>query len=451
MAISGMDSIALRDLLEGARELWRWENGRGGSMLALNAHTVGDGRSSSSSDSLSKLQASIGGLVYGNVAGEIWFLSNSRIFTEWADDFLYQDRYVLGDGEPSGVPFDDESESGRYKSRTGARYVAWAQWSRDWVSLKYGRDRIRFGPGKWTGLTTRLETPPYNMFDARIEPFTWLSVQSTVLETRPGEEELEIPGDERKWCHVHRFEVRPVRGVALAFQNQVLYRDSGGVNPTYLLPLVPIFFSQDLAGNRDNAAFQIDAQVDRLRNVSVWGALMLDDLNSMSDIFGSSWLNRWAVLAGGQILSPWKSFDADVSVEWSMVRPWTYTGGREEAYTFSHYGLPMGSELGPDSRTFRARLAWRILPGVEASLDGFVLQKGVDHQATLGFVNRDDGKTAELFGNGWTGRSGGKFGARWTVFRDADLLLSGSWVSQEDVDGSSEDVLIFGYGWDVDW
>ena len=134
-----------------------------------------------------------------------------------------------------------------------------------------------------------------------------------------------------------------------------------------------------------------------------------------------------------------------------MVRPWTYTGGREEAYTFSHYGLPMGSELGPDSRTLRARLAWRILPGVEASLDGFVLQKGVDHQATLGFVNRDDGKTAELFGNGWTGRSGGKFGARWTAFRDADFLLSGSWVSQEDVDGSSEDVLIFGYGWDVDW
>ena len=157
MAISGMDSIALRDILEGARELWRWENGRGGSMLALNAHTAGDGRSSSSPDSMSKLQASIGGLVYGNVAGEIWFLSNARIFTEWADDFLFQDRYVLGDGEPSGVPFDDESESGRYKSRTGARYVAWAQWSRDWVSLKYGRDRVRFGPGKWTGLTTRLE------------------------------------------------------------------------------------------------------------------------------------------------------------------------------------------------------------------------------------------------------------------------------------------------------
>lgn len=452
-AITKSDSVILEDLLAGPRELLRWENGRGGSMLAINARTTGAGSVTADSDSADLLMASVGGRAYGNLAGEIWYLSDAHIFTEWADRFRFYDRYPLGDGEPSGVPFDDESENGRYESRTGARYVAWAQWSRDWISLKYGRDRVRFGPGEWTGLTTRLEAPPYNLLDARLEPFGWLSVQSTVLEARPGEMAVRFPGDQPKWCHVHRFELRPTRGVSVAFQNQVLYKDSGGVNPTYLLPLVPIFFSQDLAGNRDNAAFQFDAKIDRYRDVSFWGALFLDDLNSLSDFFGDSWLNRWAVLTGGRILSPWKSVDADLTVEWSMVRPWTYTGGREEAYTFAHYGLPMGSELGPDSRTLRTRLAWRSMPRLETSLTGFVLEKGLGPQATLGIVNigNGNGTTAELFGNGWTGRKGATAETRWTVIRDASLLLSGTWAYQEDGEGGGSDVLILGYGWEVDW
>jgi len=453
--LTSADSADLLDLLQGPREIWRWEHGHSGSELAVNLRTVGDGSLPDTMGARSggRLQASIGGTIYGNVGGQIWFLSDARIFTEWNTAYRYQDRYVLGDGEPSGVPFDDPSVDGYYKSRTGARYVAWAQWSRDWISLKYGRDHVRFGPGKWTGLTTRLETPPYNLFDTRIEPFSWLTVQATVLEGRPGEMQYDFSGDARKWLHVHRFEVRPIRGLSMAFQNQVLYKDSGGVNPAYLLPLVPIFFSQDLAGNRDNAAMQFDFRFDRLRNLSTWGAFLVDDLNSLSDVFGKIWLNRWAVLAGGQILSPWKEVDADFAVEWTMVRPWTYTGGREEAYSFAHYGMPMGSELGPDSRTLRSRLAWRPYRGLETGLGGFILEKGTGPQATLGLVNRNNqyGSTAELFGSGWTGRTGGKLDAHWEIWRDVVANASAGLVVQDDAAGRSSTFKILGFGWEVDW
>lgn len=453
LAITSADSLDLKDLLTGPRELWRWENGRGGSLLALNLRAEGDANlPDTSAGSDARWKGSLGGAVYGSFGGEVWFSSDARIFTEWNTDYSYQDRYVLGDAEPSGVPFDDPSEHGRYKTRTGARYTAWAQWSRDWISLKWGRDRVRFGPGKWTGLTTRLESPPYNLFDTRLEPFRWLSIQATVLEARPGELELAFPGDQRKWAHVHRFELRPVRGLELAFQNQVLYRDSGGVQPTYLLPLVPIFFSQDLAGNRDNSAMQFDARFDRIQGASLWGALLLDDLNSLTDIFGSHWLNRWAVLAGGQVLSPWRGIDADLAVEWSMVRPWTYTGGREESYTFAHYGLPMGSELGPDSRTLRARLAWRPRPGWEPRLEGFVLEKGEGPQATIGWVRRKmPGSEAMLFGDGWVGRTGGTLALRWEPWSDVSVDLAGSLVVQRDGSGQESLRSIAGLGWEADW
>lgn len=454
LALTRADSVDLADLLSGPRELWRWENGRGGSQLALNLRATGDANLPDTlmEGSNARGKGSLGGTAYGSFGGEVWFASDARIFTEWNTDYRYQDRYVLGDAEPSGVPFDDPSENGRYKSRTGARYTAWAQWSRDWISLKWGRDRVRFGPGKWTGLTTRLESPPYNLFDTRLEPFRWLSIQATVLEARPGELELAFPGDQRKWAHVHRFELRPVRGLELAFQNQVLYRDSGGVQPSYLLPLVPIFFSQDLAGNRDNSAMQFDARFDRLRGFSLWGGLLLDDLNSLTDIFGAHWLNRWAVLAGGQILSPWRGFDADLAVEWTMVRPWTYTGGREEAYTFAHYGLPMGSELGPDSRTLRGRLAWRPRPGWETRLEGFVLEKGEGPQSRIGWVRRGlPGNEAELFGEGWVGCSGATSGLRWQPWRDVAVDLSGSVVVQADGDGRESVRNILAVGWEADW
>lgn len=386
------DSVVLSDLIHGPKELMRWD-GAGLSILAVNARAGGEWTATDSGSGENERMGWLGGRLYGVVGGDLWFYSDARIFTRWSDDYKYWDRYTLADGEPSGVPFDDPSRDNRYKSNTGARYTAWAQWSRDWVSLKYGRDRIQYGPGVWTGLTTNYSTPPYQMLDARVTPFPWLSVQATVLEARPGEQAggIWFAGDDRKWMHVHRYEVRPLEGLSLAFQNQVLYKDSGGVNPAYLLPLVPIFFSQDLSGNRDNSAMQFDFSYASKWKAKIWSAFLMDDLNSLTDMFGSHWLNRWAFLAGGQFVSPWNGIDADLTAEFSLVRPWTLTGGREEAYSFAHYGLPMGTELGPDSRTFHARLAWRPAPWLEVGGAYALLEKGEGRQARVGWVNGRDG------------------------------------------------------------
>jgi hypothetical protein len=402
--LTPFDSVVLSDLLVGPIELKRW-SGMGSSILAINARAGGQWTATDSGDGSNERMGWLGGRMYGVVGGDLWFHSDARIFTRWSDEYVYWDRYAMADGEPSGVPFDDPSQNGRYKSNTGARYTAWAQWTRDWVTLKYGRDRLQFGPGVWTGLTTNYSTPPYQMLDARVSPFPWLTVQATVLEARKGELEggIWFPGDDKKWMHVHRYEIRPVSGLAMAFQNQILYKDSGGVNPAYLLPLVPIFFSQDLSGNRDNSAMQFDFTYASPWRTEVWSALLIDDVNSLTDLFGSHWLNRWAFLVGGRILSPWKKVDADLTTEFSVVRPWTFAGGREEAYTFAHCGMPMGTELGPDSRTFHARLAWRPWRGLEIGSAFALLQKGMGRQATLGIVHghgADDPSESKLFAEG---------------------------------------------------
>jgi hypothetical protein len=355
-------------------------------------------------------------------------MSDARIFTQWSDSYEYWDRYSLADGEPSEVPFDNASMDGRYKSRTGSRYVAWAQWSRDWITVKYGRDRIQHGPGVWTGLTTSWNTPPYQMLDVRIDPFPWFSIQATVLKAQASEPDggLAFSGDADKWMHVHRYELRPLPGLALAFQNQVVYKDSSGVNPVYLLPLVPIYFTQDLNGNRDNSAMQFDGSWATPWGIKIWGALLVDDLNSVTDILGANWLNRWATLVGAQAVSPWPKIDADLTAEFSQVRPWTYTGGREEAYTFAHYGLPIGSELGPDSRTWHARLAWRPLSKWEFRVEFARLEKGFGFRGdTLGAVyghsSEVESPTSSTLSGPEIDRTSFSGEGRWSPWRDISI------------------------------
>ncbi len=453
-ALTKADSVALFDLIVGPKELVRW-TGMGPSILALHARASGQWTGSDSASGKNERMGWLGGRMYGVVGGDLWYFSDARIFTRWSDDYVYWDRYALADDEPSAVPFNDPSVNNRYKSNTGARYTAWAQWTRDWITVKYGRDHLQFGPGRWTGLTTNYTTPPYQMLDTRLTPFSWLTVQATVLEARPGEElgGIFFAGDARKWMHVHRYEIRPLDGLSLAFQNQVLYRDSGGVNPAYLLPLVPIFFSQDLSGNRDNSAMQFDFSYASKWGVKTWGALLIDDLNGVTDIAGDAWLNRWALLVGGQVLSPWKSFDADLAVEYSQVRPWTFTGGREEAYSFAHYGVSMGTELGPDSRTFHSRLAWRPLRRLEIGTEYALLQKGQGRQAQIGVVHNGykDPDTATLFANGRNSiqKMGGDVSFDWNAMVKAQAFLR---VVHQDLTGSGESSWAEGGAqWVLDW
>jgi len=407
--LAAADSANLKEFLVAPRELKRWTRHDDGTFLAIEPGVAGDIRRDSS---LTRRLLSLGGTMYGSLGGEIQWYSQAFISTEWANQFIYYDRYQDPDGEPSEVPFGDPTHNGLYQKRTFNRYVAWAQWQHSWLTLKYGRDHLQHGPGEWTGLTTSRFAAPVTFFDVRIEPFPWLSVQSTTLHLMPtdaaGGPSLPtwFPGDSQKWMQIQRFELRPLQGVEVAFQDQVVYPDSGGLQPEYLLPLVPVFFIQDLAGNAANAAMQFDARVDRIPFTSVWGALLIDDLDGPTTMFNNHWLNRWAALAGFRVVSPWRDFDADLTSEVSWVRPWTFTEERGNGYTFSNDGTVLGTEGGPDSRSFHVRALWRPQRLLELGPEYDQQEKGIGRRATLGALHGPgDSDSASLLAKSWITRT----------------------------------------------
>jgi len=403
------DSLALTEFLDSPRELKRWKRADDGTFLAIEPQVQGSVRRDSS---LTRRLGSLGGQLYGSLGGQVQFFSRAAISTEWANRDIYYDRYQDPDGEPSEVPLDPSDADGLYPKRTFARYVSWIQWQGRWLTAKYGRDALQHGPGEWTGLSTSRFAAPNTFLDLRVDPFPWLTVQTTTLELLPSDLQggTALPtwfaGDSRKWMHIHRFEIRPLEGIALAFQDQVVYPDSGGIQPEYLLPLVPIFFTQDVEGNVPNATMQFDLRVDRIPFTSVWGAFLIDDLDGPSTIFDDHWLNRWAALAGFRLVSPWSGFDADLTAEVSMVRPWTFTEERTNGATFSSYGLPIGTEGGPDSRSVHVRLLWRPMPSLELGPEFEQQEKGIGREATLGTIHSEslDGSYAGFLTRSWITR-----------------------------------------------
>lgn len=409
-ALTGADSLAFSEFLDAPRELKRWTRMDDRTFLAIEPRVEGSVRCDSS---LTRRLGSLGGQAYGSLNDQVQFFSRASISTEWADRDIYYDRYQDPDGEPSEVPLDASNTTGLYSKRTFARYISWVQWQGTWLTAKYGRDALQHGPGEWTGLTTSRFAAPNTFFDFRIDPFPWLTVQTTTSKLLPSDLQggSALPtwfsGDSRKWMHVHRYEIRPAEGFALAFQDQVVYSDSGGLQPEYLLPLVPIFFTQDVEGNGPNAAMQFDLRVDRIPFTSLWGAFLIDDLDGPTTILNDHWLNRWAALVGMRLVSPWRGLDADLTAEISVVRPWTFTEERTNGSTFSSYGLPLGTEGGPDSRSLHFRFLWRPFPSLELGTEYNQQEKGIGRQAVLGTIHDEsvDGAYSKLLVHSWSTRT----------------------------------------------
>jgi len=133
--------------------------------------------------------------------------------------------------------------------------------------------------------------------------------------------------------------------------------------------------------------------------VSLWSELFIDDLLGPTSFFDNFWENRWSALAGLQVVSPWKSIDMDLVVEWSHVEPWTYLG-RSPQTSFKHFNVPSASKLGPDSRSWDVQAGYRPWKWLELKERLEWNDKGVGRQATLGLVHDDslDGTSKKFLG-----------------------------------------------------
>ncbi|MFC1585455.1 capsule assembly Wzi family protein [Fibrobacterota bacterium] len=326
-------------------------------------------------------EAGLGLRVYGEVKSSLVFFSRGRVFTEKTNKEQYSHQFDPDFGETCSV--EKGAGDSLLDTRTCNRFEHYLFVDLPWFELKLGRDHLHMGPGYFSSLTAGRETPPYYLIEARIDFSNWFFLDNYFLKM------TDTDHDVRKYAHIHRFEFKPSASLSLAFQDAVIYQERDP-DLKYILPLTPLAFSEDNNGGRDNDAMSFDVMFTGVPGLSVWGEVFIDDLLGPGAFFDDFWENRWAVLSGFQVVSPWPGADLDLVVEYSRVEPWTYTG-RQDYTSFKHFNVPSASKLGPNSRSLDVKLSYRPFSFIEISEHFELTEKGSDRGSSLKDIHDSQG------------------------------------------------------------
>lgn len=375
-------AVYLSELPYLRRDLWAWSDTVRRHSLYLSPvarlgyqTTAGAGSDSDQSAVLT----GAGLTVYGKLFSRLTYYTHALIYIESTDRAQFAHQFDPRYGETYSV--EKGPGDGLLKDRTFNRFEEYILLDLPYVTLKAGRDRVRMGPGYFSSLMAGSDTPPYYMLEARVDFAPWLSLDNYLLKMTDTDHDI------LKYANLHRFEFRPRPWIEIAFQDMVIYQNRDP-DWAYALPLVPLTFAEANNGGRDNASMGFDFMVTRIRNLSFWGELFLDDLLGPTAFFDDFWENRWAGLAGFQITSPWRAADADLVVEYGHVEPWTYNG-RAPQTSFRHFNVPSASKLGPDSRSLDVQASWRPNGWLQLRSRAEWNEKGTARGSTLGVIHAD--------------------------------------------------------------
>jgi hypothetical protein len=397
----------------GRRAAVRWEDSALGRSFFLSPLAEADYAFTETDSSDRSGVGGVGLTVYGQVAPHVVYYTHGMVYTEKTNRAQFGHQYDPNYGETSTV--EKGANDTLLKDRTYNRFESYAIVDFSWIKVKFGRDRLRMGPGYFSSMLAGKDTPPYNLMEGRIDFASWLKLDNYLIRMTDTDHGIQ------KYANIHRFEFRPTRHLEAGFQDIVIYQDRDP-DPVYILPLAPLTFSEANNGGRDNAAMGFDFLYSGIPNLSVWSELFIDDLLGPTTFFNDFWENRWAYLAGFQYALPLSWADADLVAEISQVEPWTYNG-RQSQTSFKHFDRPSASKLGPDSRSYDVQLAYRPSRWAEIRERFEYNEKGMGRGATLGVIHVDaiDGTSKSLLSDSIHTQTVFRHEARFSLTRYAQI------------------------------
>lgn len=205
-----------------------------------------------------------------------------------------------------------------------------------------------------------------------------------------------------RWVVAHRVAVRPSSRVQLAITETVAYSNRG-LDPTYLNPVYPLRLAEFSNGERDNPVVYLDATVRPVNGVELHGALGIDDLYALGDLYtrtgrrsNNDLTTKLLYQAGARVSLPG---GVDARLDYTMVDPFFYTH-RFALNTYSQQGFALGSSVGPNGDQLlagiRVWLPWRAWLGGSLAWG----RRGMNLVDTAGAVVQDVGGSLTSVHNG---------------------------------------------------
>ncbi len=251
------------------------------------------------------------------------------------------------------------------------------------LNLQLTRTRREWGLGEGS-LSLSGTARPIEAFEGSTRPVSWAGFH--FLAGTLGY--WWSPTKEQKMFSIHRLELFPFDWLYISPWESVVYAKR--LEISYLNPLMPYFFGQQIGGDLDNVAFGVDAAVTISPFVRLHASLFIDEISFIPlDTFFSRPKNQYAWQAGLKVPLPWPAWTL-FTFQYTKIEPYCYTHYLQTVpqYTspidinFTNDGENIGYHLPPNSDEFLFRLFASPLAGMAVTVQYQLIRHGTgDHLA----------------------------------------------------------------------
>ena len=275
----------------------------------------------------------------------------------------------------------------------------------DLVSVSAGRDALRFGTGFIDKLfLSNQNSAPLDFvkLDIKYKKIKYSFFHGSIVGN-------DLTGSQltSKYLVFHRLEIGPLfNNVFKIGFNEMLVYSNVPVNFAFLNPisfLTSADLNTELPGkNSNNALLGIDMQLYPVKNLTIQGSLLIDDLNfeTISDTSKKSGDNKFAFQSGLNWQNAFMLPNLSFAYEYTRIDPFVYSH-REINNSYTHWDLPLGHSLNPNSDEHAFKLAYNFGSRLYVGLTYKMQRSGMNIVDSLGNVTYNVGSNI-LYGSGDT-------------------------------------------------
>lgn len=273
----------------------------------------------------------------------------------------------------------------------------------DLVAVTVGRDAMRFG----TGFIDKLFLSNQNS-----APIDFVKLDLKYKKIRYSFFHGSIVGNDSaglqlssKYLVFHRLEIGPLFNNVLKIGfNEMLVYSNVPMNFAFLNPisfLTSADLNTELPGkNSNNALLGIDMQLFPVKNFTFQASLLIDDLNfeTLNDTSNKSGDNKFAFQTGINWQNAFILPNLGFTYEYTRINPFVYAH-REINNSYTHWSLPLGHALNPNSDEHAFRLSYNFGSRLSIGVTYKIQRSGMNITDSLGNVTYNVGSDI-LFGKG---------------------------------------------------
>lgn len=249
------------------------------------------------------------------------------------------------------------------------------------VQLQIGHDRHKIGHGHRSLLLSG-QTPDY--FFLRINTKVWKFQYTNLyaqLNTRaPTVTNQLLP---KKFMALHHLSINILPNLNVGLFESVMFGRDSIQNQFELEYLNPLIFYRTVElslGDADNVNLGLDFRWNFLKNLQLYGQLLLDDFTFTEWRKKSGWHgNKIGTQIGLKYIDVARIPHLDLQIEYNSIRPYTYAHVRyPQGANHQHYGQALAHPLGANLREMLATLRYQALRRLQLTATFIAARQGED-------------------------------------------------------------------------